>query len=211
MPTSGEIRIGAARFGATDWREVRRSVGLVSASLGHEIEPDQTARDVILSGRDGADQFLAADNPRRGKTGRALSAPGAGHASRGPALAPSFPGRTPARAHRARADGAAQNALSRRTVRGTRPRGAGGFSQIFGALLAKASRAHARFGHPSRGGNRAALHPRPSPARRRRSPPAPRKKCSPRPSQPPRSARPSRCAAPAAAIASRWASRGMRA
>jgi iron complex transport system ATP-binding protein len=50
MPSSGEIRIGAARFGANDWREVRRSVGLVSSSLGHRIEPDQTAREVILSG-----------------------------------------------------------------------------------------------------------------------------------------------------------------
>jgi iron complex transport system ATP-binding protein len=52
MPSSGEIRIGAARFGANDWREVRRSVGLVSSSLGHQIEPEQTAQDVILSGRD---------------------------------------------------------------------------------------------------------------------------------------------------------------
>jgi iron complex transport system ATP-binding protein len=48
MPSSGEIRIGAARFGASDWREVRQSVGLVSSSIGHKIEPDQT---VILSGR----------------------------------------------------------------------------------------------------------------------------------------------------------------
>jgi iron complex transport system ATP-binding protein len=51
MPSSGEIRIGTARFGANDWREVRRSVGLVSSSLGHQIEPEQTARDVVLSGR----------------------------------------------------------------------------------------------------------------------------------------------------------------
>jgi iron complex transport system ATP-binding protein len=51
MPSSGEIRIGAARFGANDWREVRQSVGLVSSSLGHKIEADQTARDVVLSGR----------------------------------------------------------------------------------------------------------------------------------------------------------------
>jgi iron complex transport system ATP-binding protein len=50
MPTSGEIRIGDDSFGASDWREVRRSVGLVSSSLGHRIEPDQTAREVILSG-----------------------------------------------------------------------------------------------------------------------------------------------------------------
>jgi iron complex transport system ATP-binding protein len=57
MPSQGEIRIGAARFGADDWREVRRSVGLVSSSLGHRIEPDQTARDVILSGRDAQINF----------------------------------------------------------------------------------------------------------------------------------------------------------
>ena len=51
MPSHGEIRIGSARFGASDWRDVRRSVGLVSSSLGHQIEPEQTAREIILSGR----------------------------------------------------------------------------------------------------------------------------------------------------------------
>ena len=39
MPSSGEIRIGAARFGANDWRDVRKAVGLVSSSLGQQIEP----------------------------------------------------------------------------------------------------------------------------------------------------------------------------
>src|SRR5271167_274669 len=52
MPSSGEIRIGAARYGASDWREVRQSVGLVSTSLGQQIEPEQTAREIIVSGRD---------------------------------------------------------------------------------------------------------------------------------------------------------------
>ena len=52
VPTSGEITIGADRFGATDWRDVRTAVGLVSASLGHRIEPDQTGREVVLSGRE---------------------------------------------------------------------------------------------------------------------------------------------------------------
>jgi iron complex transport system ATP-binding protein len=51
MPTNGEIRIGAASFGADDWREVRASVGLVSSSLGQRIDEGQTAREVILSGR----------------------------------------------------------------------------------------------------------------------------------------------------------------
>jgi len=50
VPSAGEIRIGAASYGADDWREVRRVVGLVSSSLGHRIEPDQTARSIVLSG-----------------------------------------------------------------------------------------------------------------------------------------------------------------
>ena len=57
MPSSGEIRIGAASFGADDWREVRTSVGLVSSSLGHQIDPAQTARDVVLSGREAQINF----------------------------------------------------------------------------------------------------------------------------------------------------------
>ena len=51
IPTSGEVQIGSARFGATDWRDVRAAVGLVSASLGQQIEPEQTARDIVISGR----------------------------------------------------------------------------------------------------------------------------------------------------------------
>jgi iron complex transport system ATP-binding protein len=57
VPTAGEIRIGSARFGAADWREVRTAVGLVSSSLGQQIEPGQTAREVILSGRDAQINF----------------------------------------------------------------------------------------------------------------------------------------------------------
>jgi iron complex transport system ATP-binding protein len=57
MPSAGEISIGVARFGAEDWREVRRAVGLVSSSLGHRIEPEQTARDVVLSGSDAQINF----------------------------------------------------------------------------------------------------------------------------------------------------------
>lgn len=57
MPSKGEIRIGDDSFGASDWRDVRRSVGLVSSSLGHRIEPGQKAREVILSGGDGQINF----------------------------------------------------------------------------------------------------------------------------------------------------------
>jgi iron complex transport system ATP-binding protein len=51
VPTSGEVTVGRDRFGATDWREVRTAVGLVSASLGHRIEPQETGREIVLTGR----------------------------------------------------------------------------------------------------------------------------------------------------------------
>jgi iron complex transport system ATP-binding protein len=64
VPTRGEIRIGAARFGADDWRDVRTAVGLVSSSLGQKIEPGQTARDVVLSGRRAQINFWGRVPPR---------------------------------------------------------------------------------------------------------------------------------------------------
>jgi len=57
MPTRGEIRIGPATFGADDWREVRTSGGLVSSSLGQKIDEAQTARDLIVSGREAQINF----------------------------------------------------------------------------------------------------------------------------------------------------------
>jgi iron complex transport system ATP-binding protein len=56
-PTRGEVRIGSATFGAADWREVRDAVGLVSAGVAQQIEPDQSARDIVLSGLDAQINF----------------------------------------------------------------------------------------------------------------------------------------------------------
>lgn len=67
MPSQGEVRVGNNLFGATDWREVRSHVGLVSSSLGHRIEPDQTAREIILSGRDGQINFWRRPGPAEQK------------------------------------------------------------------------------------------------------------------------------------------------
>lgn len=67
MPSSGEIQIGAARFGANDWREVRQSVGLVSSSLGHRIEPGETARAIVVSGRTAQINLWSRITPAEGK------------------------------------------------------------------------------------------------------------------------------------------------
>lgn len=57
MPSRGTLQVGAHRYGAADWREVREVIGLVSSSLGHRIEPEQTVREIILSGADAQINF----------------------------------------------------------------------------------------------------------------------------------------------------------
>jgi iron complex transport system ATP-binding protein len=72
IPTRGTIRIGADTFGTTDWREVRQAVGLVSSSLGHHIEPAQTAGDVVLSGRDAQINFWGRVGPKEAAQARRI-------------------------------------------------------------------------------------------------------------------------------------------
>jgi len=50
--TGGEIQIGADIFGNSDWREVRKRVGLVTNTLTTYIEPGEPVIHVVTSGRD---------------------------------------------------------------------------------------------------------------------------------------------------------------
>lgn len=52
MATSGQIRIRNAEFGKSDWREVRKSVGLVTNHLTTYLEPHESALAVVCSGRE---------------------------------------------------------------------------------------------------------------------------------------------------------------
>ncbi len=49
-PTEGGIRLWDSRYGRADWREVRRSIGLVSSSLGDMIPGDEPALATVASG-----------------------------------------------------------------------------------------------------------------------------------------------------------------
>jgi iron complex transport system ATP-binding protein len=51
-PSSGTIEVLGKQYGKTDWRELRKEVGLVSSSIRHLIEDTQSALDVVASGRD---------------------------------------------------------------------------------------------------------------------------------------------------------------
>jgi iron complex transport system ATP-binding protein len=52
MPlTSGEISVLGETYGCTDWRELRKRVGIVSSSIHQLVEGHQTALDTIIGGR----------------------------------------------------------------------------------------------------------------------------------------------------------------
>ncbi|MEZ5405045.1 MAG: ATP-binding cassette domain-containing protein [Verrucomicrobiia bacterium] len=51
VSTSGIIRVFDHEYGQTNWQDIRKKIGLVSASLAQQIQPDETALSVIASGR----------------------------------------------------------------------------------------------------------------------------------------------------------------
>jgi iron complex transport system ATP-binding protein len=50
-PSAGTIEVLGKQYGKADWRELRKEVGLVSSGIRHWIEDQQTALDVVASGR----------------------------------------------------------------------------------------------------------------------------------------------------------------
>lgn len=50
-PTRGEVEVLGATYGRTDWRELRTRVGFVSNALTRRIEAEETALQVVASGR----------------------------------------------------------------------------------------------------------------------------------------------------------------
>ncbi len=50
--SSGEIALLGERFGAADWRELRKRVGLVSSSVRQMMAEDEPALDIVASGQD---------------------------------------------------------------------------------------------------------------------------------------------------------------
>jgi iron complex transport system ATP-binding protein len=51
MPTSGEISVLGERYGASDWRELRKQIGLVSSSVRRMMAEDEPALDTVASGK----------------------------------------------------------------------------------------------------------------------------------------------------------------
>lgn len=51
MPTRGEIAVLGQRYGQTDWRELRRHIGLVSSSVRQMMADDEPALETVVSGK----------------------------------------------------------------------------------------------------------------------------------------------------------------
>lgn len=51
-PSSGSIKVCGSVYGTTDWRELRKKIGLVSSSILQTIDGSETAIEVIVSGKD---------------------------------------------------------------------------------------------------------------------------------------------------------------
>lgn len=52
MPTNGEITVLGQRFGETDWRELRKHIGLVSSSVRQMMADGEPALETVISGRE---------------------------------------------------------------------------------------------------------------------------------------------------------------
>jgi iron complex transport system ATP-binding protein len=50
-PTAGEVELLSQRYGRTDWRELRKRVGLVSSSIRQMIPEGEVALDTVVSGK----------------------------------------------------------------------------------------------------------------------------------------------------------------
>ena len=50
-PSAGTIQVLGKQYGKTDWRELRKEVGLVSSSVRQMIEDDQIGIEIVASGR----------------------------------------------------------------------------------------------------------------------------------------------------------------
>ena len=51
MPTAGEIILLGKKYGETDWRELRKQVGIVSSSVRQMMADDEPALETVVSGK----------------------------------------------------------------------------------------------------------------------------------------------------------------
>ncbi len=69
-PTAGEVELLSQRYGRSDWRELRKRIGLVSSAVRQRIPPDEPALETVVSGKYAMIDFwgkMTAAERRRGR------------------------------------------------------------------------------------------------------------------------------------------------
>jgi iron complex transport system ATP-binding protein len=62
-PTTGEVEVLGQRYGSSDWRELRRAIGIVSSSVRQMMHDDEPALDSVISGKFAMIDFWGASTP----------------------------------------------------------------------------------------------------------------------------------------------------
>jgi len=62
-PTSGEVEVLGQRYGSSDWRELRRAIGIVSSSVRQMMHDEEPALDSIISGKFAMIDFWGKSTP----------------------------------------------------------------------------------------------------------------------------------------------------
>src|ERR1043166_2674661 len=71
-PTAGEIEVLGEHYGESDWRELRKRVGLVSSAVRQMMYDDEPALDTIVSGRYAMIDFWGEATPADRREARAI-------------------------------------------------------------------------------------------------------------------------------------------
>jgi iron complex transport system ATP-binding protein len=78
-PTAGEIAVLGRQYGASDWRELRLHLGVVTSAFAAAIPPAECARDTVISGKFAQlDLWARVTRADRAAAGRLLRLVGAG-------------------------------------------------------------------------------------------------------------------------------------
>ena len=113
MATAGDIRVGDAQFGAADWREVRKRIGLVASTLTYYLESGEPVIDAVVSGREAMINLIGELEREAGEGGARVAAAVRLRASCGFALGCALAGRAAEDSDLPRADGKVSGADSR--------------------------------------------------------------------------------------------------
>src|SRR4051812_9025663 len=72
MPTSGEISVLNEKYGRSDWRELRKHIGLVSSSVRQMMHDEEPALETIISGKYAMIDFWGSATARDRAEGRRI-------------------------------------------------------------------------------------------------------------------------------------------